>query len=158
MSKVNVTIGVDNRVVPSGGNENQVLAKNSDADYDLKWVDSSGGSSGGGGAGPSSVLPRKDGDGSEHGEGSTGQSDDFARGDHVHPINVSDDVTKIEMNGTADLGEELTYARTDHVHPHDDYKEGFVLYTGEGVNFFNSVEDLEALPHKAGRIAFVKVN
>lgn len=29
--------------VPSGGSENQVLAKNSGTDYDLKWVNQSGG-------------------------------------------------------------------------------------------------------------------
>ncbi len=156
MSKVNVTIGIDDRVVPRGGTENQVLAKASDQDYHFKWMDSSGGgSSGGGGAGPSSVLPRRDGDGSEHGEGSTGQSDDFARGDHVHPINVSDDVTEIEMNGSADLGEKLTYARTDHVHPHDDYKDGFKLYAS--ANIYASIDDLP-LPGNVGRIAFVKVS
>ena len=32
--------------VPSGGNTNQVLAKNSSSDYDLKWVNQTGGGSG----------------------------------------------------------------------------------------------------------------
>ena len=149
MSKVNVTVGIDDRVVPSGGNENQVLAKNSNTDYDFKWMDASG-SGGGGGVTPYAGIPTKDSS-----SGSTGQADGYARGDHFHPVNKSSNVLDVQMDGTANLGSSDYYALVDHVHPHDNYNTGFVLY--ESANIFNSVEDLPAAG-TAGRIAFVKVS
>ena len=45
--------GADGVGVPAGGNEGQVLAKNSNNDYDTIWVDQSGG---GGGSGDSLTI------------------------------------------------------------------------------------------------------
>lgn len=146
--KIYVTVGLDNRTIPSGGNKDQVLTKATDDDYDLVWADASGGG-GGGGVTPAPTIPPKD-----SASGSTGQANGYARGDHYHPINVSSDVADVQMDGTASLGESDNYARVDHVHPHDDYKDGFKLYAA--ANVYSSVADLPPAG-TAGRIAFVKI-
>lgn len=149
MSKVNVTIGVDNRVVPSGGLSGQVLTKNSDDDYDLKWA--AGGSGGGSGSIPYAVRPSPP----DIDSGATGQSINVAREDHRHELNVDDTVLPKMDEETASAGTSDFYARRDHVHPHDDYKDGFVLYSS--VNIFDDVANLPAAG-TAGRIAFVKIS
>ena len=147
--KVFVTVGVDNRIIPAGGNKDQVLAKASNDDYDIIWADASGGGGGGGGVTPHPGIPPMD-----SASGSTGQANGYARGDHFHPINVASDVQLVKMDGSASLGTEGSYARVDHIHPHDDYKAGLVLY--ESANIYPNVASLPD-PGTPGRIAFVKI-
>lgn len=147
---VKVTIGVDNRVVPSGGTEGQVLTKNSNEDYDLKWANGGGGG-GSGGLSPAQTTPRPDTENGSIGDQSVTQ---YALPDHTHPLNV-DDTNPPEMNAAvASAGDDNYYARRDHVHQHDSYMDGLVLYP-QG-NIFDSEGDLPET-HKAGRIAFVKI-
>ena len=148
MSKVNVTIGVDNRVVPSGGLQGQSLIKASNNDYDLAWGNGGGG---GGGSIPYAAGPSPhDVDG-----GVVGQSSNVAREDHAHILNVDDTSAPVMNGASASAGTSDYYARRDHVHEHDDYKEGFKLYVA--ANVFDTVGDLPAAG-TAGRIAFVKVS
>lgn len=148
MSKVNVTIGVDNRVVPSGGNQGQVLTKASNDDYDLAWSD------GGGGGGGGSITPAVGPSPHDVDGGATGQNDNYAREDHAHELNIDDSVAPVMNGNAASAGTSDYYARRDHVHQHDDYKDGFVLYSS--VNIFPNVASLPAAGTE-GRIAFVKI-
>lgn len=54
--------------------------------------------------------------GSDVVNGSVGVSDDYARGDHRHALNVPLSGTPAPL-GTASNGSATTYARADHVHP-----------------------------------------
>ena len=146
-NKVFVTVGVDRRNIPEGGDAGQFLVKASDADYDFVWADVSGT---GAERQPSTGPSPKDTGAS----GVRGTSVNYARQDHQHPLNVDDSVNP-SMDGTVSPGDDDYYARRDHVHPHDNYSTGFVLKVS--ANVFNSVGDLPAAG-TAGRIAFVKVS
>ncbi len=67
--------GLVGQGVPAGGTTGQVLKKKSGTDYDTEWADESGGSS----VSPYTSNP------APLGTASPGSSDDYARGDHVHP-------------------------------------------------------------------------
>lgn len=153
--KVYVQVGVKGRALPAGGESGQILQKASDKDFDLIWTTPAGGTSGNIPQ-PSVSLPLPDAAGGVIGTGIA-----FARQDHQHELNVSSDVTDIQMDGMASLGSEDTYARTDHVHQSDTYAAGFqpagdIILT-ENLHIFNSVDDLPAAG-VAGRIVFVKVS
>lgn len=84
------------RLLPSGGSSGQVLAKASGTDYDVGWVNQSGG--GGSSPSPYGFAPEMDG------TASTGTSDDYARGDHVHPHDSSKQDTLSVASGTLSKG------------------------------------------------------
>lgn len=67
--------------------------------------------SGGGSAALSDEAPLQDGEG-----GDSGESEEAARADHTHPLNVPETGTP-EKDGAASRGDDATYARSDHVHP-----------------------------------------
>ena len=144
---VYVSVGVDGRSIPAGGEAGQVLQKNSDADFDLVWTTPAGGASANIPQ-PAATTPLADKSG-----GSVGSGVSYARSDHQHELNVATTGTPA-MDGTASLGSATTYAKTDHVHASNTYPNGFVL---DGNNIFNSVDDLPAAG-TAGRIAFVIVS
>lgn len=144
-NKVFVTVGIDKRGVPAGGDSGQFLVKASDADYDYIWSDVSGT---GAERQPSTGVSPKD-----TSTGVRGTSVNYARQDHQHPLNV-DDTTTPSMDGTVSAGDDDYYARRDHVHPSNTYPSGFIL---DENNIYDSVSDLPAAG-TAGRIAFVKVS
>ena len=112
--KVYVQVGVKGRALPSGGEAGQILQKASDKDFDLIWTTPAGGTSANIPQ-PAVVVSPADSNG-----GAVGTGVSFARHDHSHQLNVSSDVTDIQMDGdVASLGSEDTYARTDHIHAHD---------------------------------------
>lgn len=84
------------RLLPSGGSSGQVLAKASGTDWDLAWVNQSGG----GGSSPSPYGSNPEMDGTA----SAGTSDDYARGDHVHPHDSSKQDTLSVSSGTLSKG------------------------------------------------------
>lgn len=147
-NKVYVTVGVDDRVVPAGGQQGDVLTKASDDDYDFAW------GSGGGGGGGGNISPAQGPSPHDVAGGITGQSDNYAREDHAHELNLDDSVAPLMDGAAATAGTSTFYARRDHVHPHDDYKDGFVLYPS--VNIYPNVASLPAAGVE-GRIAFVKI-
>jgi hypothetical protein len=151
----NVKVGIKGRAMPSGGEAGQILQKASDKDFDTIWTTPAGGASGNIPQ-PSVSLPLPDAAGGVIGTGIA-----FARQDHQHELNVSSDVTDIQMDGTASLGSKNTYARTDHIHQSDTYAAGFVpagnIILTNSVHIFNSVNDLPTAGI-VGRIAFVKVS
>lgn len=143
-NKVYVTVGVDRRNIPEGGEAGQFLVKASDDDYDFVWSDVSGTSAErqpstgvspkdaynatkAGIRGTSVNYARQDhshplnvpttGLPQKDGTAAIGDSDYYAAFNHVHPLNV--DATAPEMDGTASAGSATTYARRDHVHPTD---------------------------------------
>lgn len=149
-NKVYVTVGVDRRNIPEGGEAGQFLVKASDDDYDFVWSDVSGTSAE---RQPSTGVSPKDAYNATK-AGIRGTSVNYARQDHSHPLNVP--TTGLpQMDGTAAIGTSDYYAAFDHRHPHDTYSTGFVLNVS--ANVFDSVEDLPAAG-TAGRIVFVKVS
>ena len=154
-NKVYVTVGVDGRNIPAGGEQGQMLVKNSNDDYDFVWANVSGTSSE---RMPAQNVSPKDtnADPLYPSGGSRGNQMTYARQDHAHPLNVPTTGTP-QMDGTAAISKNGSdyYAAFDHVHPHDTYSTGFVLNTS--ANVFDSVEDLPAAG-TAGRIVFVKVS
>ena len=158
-NKVYVTVGVDGRNIPAGGEQGQMLVKNSNDDYDFVWANVSGTSSermpaqnvspkdtnadplypSGGSRGNQMTYARQDhahplnvpttGTPQKDGTGAIGNSDYYAAFNHVHPLNVSSDVTELQEIGTAALGTAGTYARTDHVHPDTGIKAEIALIT-----------------------------
>lgn len=143
-NKVYVTVGVDRRNIPEGGEAGQFLVKASDDDYDFVWSDVSGTSAErqpstgvspkdaynatkAGIRGTSVNYARQDhshplnvpttGLPQKDGTAAIGDSDYYAAFNHVHPLNV--DATTPEMDGAASAGSATTYARRDHVHPTD---------------------------------------
>ena len=146
-SKVFVTVGVDGRNIPAGGEAGQYLKKASSEDYDFAWESPESGGGGTGGT-PAVVKSPKD-----TGDGKLGAGLSYARQDHAHPLNVP--TTGLpKQDGTAARGTSDYYAAFDHVHPSDTFVSGLVL---DGANIFNSVDDLPAAG-TAGRIAFVKIS
>lgn len=87
---------IASKLVPSGGTTGQVLAKASGTDWDLAWVNQSGG--GGTSPSPYGSAPKMDG------TASAGTSDDYARGDHVHPHDSSKQDTLSVTSGTLSKG------------------------------------------------------
>ena len=71
------TLAIANQVhsIPAGGSSGQYLAKSSGTDYDVAWV-----TGGGGGPTPYASNP------AALGTASPGSSDNYSRGDHVHPL------------------------------------------------------------------------
>lgn len=98
-------------VLPSGGSSGQVLKKSSGTDYDVEWANESGG----GGSSPSPYTSNP----AALGTASPGSSDNYARGDHVHPKPFIPEASASnpEPLGTASPGVSLYYARADHAHP-----------------------------------------
>lgn len=96
-------------VLPSGGSSGQVLKKSSGTDYDVEWANESGG-----GSSPSPYTSNP----AALGTASPGSSDNYARGDHVHPKPFVPEAgnSNPEPLGTASPGVNLYYARADHVH------------------------------------------
>lgn len=86
--------------VPAGGTTGQVLAKASDDDYDLEWTDQSGGGS--------SISPYTSNP-AALGTASPGSSDDYARGDHVHPKPTAADIGAIAAPQSPSSGQFLVY-------------------------------------------------
>lgn len=74
--------GVNGRLIPAGGTAGQVLAKSTGTDYEVEWV--TGG--GGGSVEPYTSTP------SDLGTASSGSSDKYARGDHVHKMPSASDI------------------------------------------------------------------
>ena len=70
--------------IPSGGTSGYVLSKASNTDYDLAWVAQSGG-----GGTPYTSNP------AALGTASPGSSDNYSRGDHVHPKPTAADIGAI---------------------------------------------------------------
>lgn len=68
----------NNAAIPSGGQNGYYLGKLSDNDYDIGWIAGSGG-----GGTPYTSNPSMDG------VASPGSSNNFSRGDHVHPSDTS---------------------------------------------------------------------
>lgn len=104
-----------NGVIP-GGTTGQVLAKKSNTDNDLEWVNQSGG---GGSISPYTSNP------AALGTASPGSSNDYARGDHVHPKPSAADLgitvpsassATPQALGSAVAGTSTDYSRADHVH------------------------------------------
>ena len=114
---VKVQVGIKGRNMPAGGKALQVLAKNSDNDFDVIWTTPAGG------AAANIPQPAVTVSGPDCKDGSVGVGESFARNDHQHELNVSSTVADVKMNGdNASLGTKNTYARTDHVHVHDSTK------------------------------------
>lgn len=87
--------------IPSGGSSGQVLAKSSNTDYDVAWVT-------GGGGGPSPYTSNP----AALGTASPGISDNYARGDHVHPKPSAADLGVIAAPATPTTGDVLTWSGT----------------------------------------------
>lgn len=75
--------GITPRILPAGGSTGQVLAKNSGNNYDVHWVNQSGGGSS---VEPYTSTP------ANLGTASAGSSAKYARGDHVHKMPSASDV------------------------------------------------------------------
>ena len=86
MNPVYVSVGVDGRSIPAGGESGQILQKASDEDFDLIWTTPAGGASANIPQ-PATIMSPKDG--GTDGTGALGTSVSFARQDHAHPINVA---------------------------------------------------------------------
>lgn len=82
-----------------GGSINQVLAKRSNKDYDFKWVNQ------GGGGGPSPYTSNP----AALSTASPGVSDNYARGDHVHPKPSAADLGVIAAPASPTVGDFLVY-------------------------------------------------
>jgi hypothetical protein len=155
-NKVYVTVGVDKRTIPEGGDAGQFLVKASDEDYDFVWSDVSGTSAE---RQPSTGVSPKDAY-NDTKAGIRGTSVNYARQDHSHPWNVPA-TGQPAMNGIAAIGDSAYYAAFNHVHPHDTYSTGFTpagnIILTANTHVFDSIDDLPAAG-TAGRIAFVKVS
>jgi hypothetical protein len=106
--------------MPGSGTTGQVLKKTADG---VEWANESGGGS--------SIDPYTSNPAALGNFASPGVSDDYARGDHVHPkpsaaelgITVPSAYTSNPvMDGTASAGSSTSYAKGDHVHPSDTSK------------------------------------
>ena len=84
--------------IPSGGSSGQYLAKSSGTDYDVAWVT-------GGGGGPSPYTSNP----AALGTVSPGVSDNYARGDHVHPKPSAADLGVIATPVSPTVGDFLIY-------------------------------------------------
>lgn len=84
--------------IPSGGSSGQYLAKNSNSDYDVSWV-----TGGGGGPSPYTSSP------AALGAVSPGVSDNYSRGDHVHPKPSAADLGVIAAPASPTVGDFLVY-------------------------------------------------
>lgn len=84
--------------VPSGGSFGQYLAKISNNDYDVEWVT-------GGGGGPSPYTSNP----AALGSVSPGVSDNYSRGDHVHPKPSAADLGVIAAPASPTVGDFLVY-------------------------------------------------
>lgn len=84
--------------IPSGGSSGQYLAKNSNSDYDVAWVT-------GGGGGPSPYTSNP----AALGTVSPGVSDNYSRGDHVHPKPSAADLGVIAAPASPTVGDFLVY-------------------------------------------------
>lgn len=84
--------------IPSGGSSGQYLAKSSNSDYDVTWVT-------GGGGGPSPYTSNP----AALGTVSPGVSDNYARGDHVHPKPSAADLGVIAAPASPSVGDFLVY-------------------------------------------------
>lgn len=84
--------------IPSGGSSGQYLAKASGTDYDVTWVT-------GGGGGPSPYTSNP----AALGTASPGSSDNFARGDHVHPKPSAADLGVIAAPASPTSGQYLQW-------------------------------------------------
>ena len=84
--------------IPSGGSSGQYLAKNSNSDYDVTWVT-------GGGGGPSPYTSNP----AALGTVSPGVSDNYSRGDHVHPKPSAADLGVIAAPASPTVGDFLVY-------------------------------------------------
>ncbi len=151
--KVFVSVGVDGRNVPAGGEAGQYLKKASNADYDFEWESPDSG--GGGAEGTPAVIKSP----KDTGDGLLGSGVAFARYDHAHPLNVPSVATNPQMDGTAAMGNSDYYAPLNHIHPSNNYPSGFapvgnILLTS-GVHYYPNAASLPAAG-VAGRIAFVK--
>ena len=142
--------------VPSGGSTGQVLAKNSNTDYDLTWA-----TAGGGGTVTDVTV-----DGTSVLDGTVGKVVLTGKADAVHthvktditdfptiPTNTSDlnndsgfitsssvpsaSSTSPKMDGTAAVGSETTWAKGDHVHPSDTSKQD-TLVSGTNIKTINN--------------------
>jgi hypothetical protein len=101
--------------VPPGGTTGQVLKKASSTDYDMEWGSASG----------SSVSPYTSNP-AALGTASPGSSDNYARGDHVHPkpsaadlgitVPVAASSAPEDLASSAAVGASTKYAREDHKH------------------------------------------
>ena len=85
------------RNIPAGGTSDQVLTKNSNTDYDLKWSTPSAGVS------PYTSNP------AALGVASPGSSANFARGDHVHPKPSASDIGAIAAPSSHTSGQFLMW-------------------------------------------------
>ena len=150
-----VSVGVDGRSIPAGGEAGQILQKNTNEDFDLIWATPAGGTSANIPQPASSKSPQ---DGGTDGTGTVGTGVSFARQDHAHPLNIPTSGTP-QMDGTGAIGNSAYYAPFNHVHPHDTYSTGFqpagnIILTNS-VHIYPNVASLPAAG-TAGRIAFVK--
>ena len=84
--------------IPSGGSSGQYLAKSSNSDYDVAWV-----TGGGGGPSPYTSSPPA------LGNASPGVSDNYSRGDHVHPKPSAADLGVIAAPASPTVGDFLVY-------------------------------------------------
>lgn len=84
--------------IPSGGSSGQYLAKSSNSDYDVAWIT-------GGGGGPSPYTSNP----AALGTVSPGVSDNYARGDHVHPKPSAADLGVIAAPASPTVGDFLVY-------------------------------------------------
>lgn len=89
--------------VPPGGTTDQVLKKRSNNDLDTEWADESGGGGGGSSVSPYTSNP------AALGIASPGLSDDYARGDHVHPKPSAADVGAIAAPSSPTTGAFLVW-------------------------------------------------
>ena len=89
--------------IPSGGSSGQVLAKASNSDYDVEWVNQSGG--GGGGSSPSPYTSNP----AALGTASPGSSSNYSRGDHVHPKPTPANIGAIAAPSSPATGAFLVY-------------------------------------------------
>ena len=91
--------GAAGQGVPASGTTGQVLKKKSGTDYDTEWANESGG-----GATPYTSNP------AALGTASPGSSDDYSRGDHVHPKPSASDIGAIAAPASPNAGDVLTYS------------------------------------------------
>ena len=84
--------------IPSGGSSGQYLAKSSNSDYDVAWIT-------GGGGGPSPYTSNPEALGTV----SPGVSDNYSRGDHVHPKPSAADLGVIAAPASPTVGDFLVY-------------------------------------------------
>ena len=84
--------------IPSGGSSGQYLAKSSNSDYDVAWI-----TGGGGGPSPYTSSP------AALGTVSPGVSDNYSRGDHVHPKPSAADLGVIAAPASPTVGDFLVY-------------------------------------------------